>query len=974
MYANWVKILRNFVEWIYLLVIVSSSYSFGYFVISLSISILMPHHSSINYYQLSPEQTIQSLHTTFTGLSQADIVTRRKLYGNNILIQTVQDSLIVKFLKQFKDAILMILISNAVLAYRINDHRTALVLAVIVLINACIGFFQEYKAEKTMTHLKMMVKSQTTVIRDGKHHMVPSSELVPGDIVIIEEGMTVPADLRILQENALSSNDFALTGESNPVRKYIHAISEDVVSAERNNLLYMGTTIATGNGMGVVIYTGMQTLIWHIAHLSQDTDVEISPLQKEIRHLSKILTLSTLAIWCILILIAMMVDMWWYQALLFALGIASALMPQWLPSQINIALSNASYRLAQHHVIIKKLSAVETMGAVNMICTDKTGTLTQNQMTVISCTIGSQSYQVTGVWYQNDGEFVPQLQAIWRFWEKSQTLSVQDLFFMTAIMASNAHIHEADANHLRSYCLWDPTEGAVITLASKAGYNIDILNTQYPELYEFPFDSNRKMMSSIRCIDGLYYVFVKGAVDQILNKSSQSAMTWSIQNLTAQDRTKILGHIDQLAQQALRNIGFAYRIIDAQIYQSIVQRHNPESYHEVEQELVYLWFVSMQDPPRPEVKSAMQYTHDAHIQVNMVTGDYGVTAQAIAQKVTMIWPEQTCQIITWQELTQKRDIDIIHGIQKWPVIFCRVSPEDKLRIVGLLKKAGYIVAVTGDGVNDAPALKKADIGVAMGITGTDVAKDSAEMVLMDDNFASLVQAIREWRMIFTNISKTIIWCLTTNFGELFVSIISLIWMSLWWRPLAITPLLILCIDLIGEMFPLSALTFDPADRDIDTRKPRNIYAHVLNTATIIDLVISGLVMAVLGYSAFVWMYRYHWVNLNQWSQHNLYAHAITLTYVTMMMCQFVNIMVIRTGRQHSIFTSYLRSNSKLLIALTISMFCILNIVYNPAIQKYLGTGSLTAIDRSVAVLGSLLYLWYRETHRKWRIWHRSLQH
>lgn len=262
----------------------------------------------------------------------------------------------------------------------------------------------------------------------------------------------------------------------------------------------------------------------------------------------------------------------------------------------------------------------------------------------------------------------------------------------------------------------------------------------------------------------------------------------------------------------------------------------------------------------------------------------------------------------------------------------------------------------------------------MGITGTDVAKDSAEMVLMDDNFASLVQAIREWRMIFTNISKTIIWCLTTNFGELFVSIISLIWMSLWWRPLAITPLLILCIDLIGEMFPLSALTFDPADRDVDTRKPRNIYTHVLNTTTIIDLVISGLVMAVLGYSAFVWMYRYHWVNLNQWSQHNLYAHAITLTYVTMMMCQFVNIMVIRTGRQDSIFTSYLRSNSKLLIALTISMFCILNIVYNPAIQKYLGTGSLTAIDRSVAVLGSLLYLWYRETHRKRRIWHWSLQH
>lgn len=924
--------------------------------------------TSIPYYQLTPSETLDALQSTAQWLTQSEIIKRMNIYWPNVLVQINTESFVFKFFKQFRDWILIILISNAIIAYGINDHRTALVLTIIVIVNAIIWFVQEYKAEKTIQHLKEMVKSKTSVMRAGLMIEIDSEQLVPWDIVKIEEGMIVPADLRIIQECNLSSNDCALTGESNPVRKYIHPIGPTESLAERNNLLYMGTTIATWNAQWVVIYTGMDTLIWHIADLSQHTDTDDSPLQKEIKHLSIVLSIATIVIWFFLILIAIAVDMNLYQAFLFALWIASAMMPQWLPSQINVALATASSRLAKQHVIVKKLSAVETIGAISMICTDKTGTLTKNQMTVVACVIWWKSFTVSGNGYEPIWLLDPSLNTITpnQQFIVSETVNQYDIFFYSGMFASNASIHTPDQDHKTRYCLWDPTEWAVITLAMKCGYNPINLNIQYPEIQEFPFDSARKMMSSVRKIWDDYFLFVKGAVDQIINKSHQYRSTDMCQILTDISKKTILEQTDYYASQALRNIWFAYKILSKEEVLLIQDESSwsDRSYETLEQWLTYLWMVSMIDPPRDEVKHAMQYTHDAHIQINMITWDYGITAQAIADRIGMIHKDEYSVVISGSEIKNKQDQELLDILEHWPVIFCRVSPEDKMHIVSLLKDAWHIIAVTWDGVNDAPALKKADIGVAMGITGTDVAKDSAQMIIMDDNFATLVKAIAQWRTIFNNIKKTIIACITTNFTELFITLIGLMMLSLKWRPIALTPLLILCIDLVWEMFPLAALTFDPADPGTNKDHPRHINHHILNRSAMISIVVSGFVMAIIGYGTFVFTYRYHGYPIVWSSQSPFYHSAVTLSYVTIILCQFANILVVRSGTQSSVFTKYIWSNLQLLLSFGISIFFVLNIVYNPRITSYLWTWPLDRVDWLIAICGWMIYMIYREIYRR----------
>jgi len=909
------------------------------------------------FYQQSVVETLKNLHTKHEGLDDAEVQSRFKIYGENKLIVSKRESLLVKALNQFKDLMVVILTVAGFINLYLESYRDAIILFAIVLINATISFFQEYRAEKLMDSLKTLVHAEARVMRNGDEIEINSAEIVPGDILVLAEGDAVPADARVIQENTLGTNDFALTGESNPTRKFTHAIRAEVPLGDRNNLVFMGTTVATGNALAVVVATGMQTEIGRIANMSQQTVTQISPLQKELNHLSKILTAITLVISAVLFAYGLYSHLEIREAFIFSLGIAAALVPEGLPAQVSIALSLAAARLAKERALVKKLSAVETLGSTHIICTDKTGTLTKNEMTVQKILLGMRALEVSGLGYEAVGNILD---------EKAKPLSEEELkkymmFFEIGVFASNACVNPPDDEHQTWYSIGDPTEAALITLAAKAGLDPEAHDKKYPELKEFTFDSVRKRMSSIRQKDGVYGVYVKGAPQNILPLCTHILDNGVERPITPEDIHFIESKDDEYAVQALRNLGYAYKTL-------------PEFHHNIEMEdaesgLTWVGMVSIIDPPREDVKEAMDVALKAHIRVIIITGDYALTAQAIAIKIGLNSNSENKEItvVNGQDLKNLSDIDLLHKLIYTNLIFSRTAPEDKLRIVGLLKKAGEIVAVTGDGVNDAPALKKADIGVAMGKVGTEVAKDSAEIVLLDDSFATLVTAIREGRIIFQNLKKTILSSLTSNGGELFAVIMSLIGTTIFHYPLAILAVQILAIDLVGEMLPLTFLTWDPAQPRIMTEAPRNTGEHIMNKHSLFDLAWSGLIMGGIGYANFLFLfYRENVSPIGIASDNLFYMRATTLTYITIVFVQWANIMSRRAGGREFVLSSYLWSNKRLLLGFGISLFFLLNIVYNPFISQYIGTAPMTLIDWLYAIAGGLIYLIIREVHKVFR--------
>lgn len=908
----------------------------------------MLHHNP--YYLQSVDEVLNVLSTSEDGLSISEILKRQKIYGKNILLELGKKPWLLKLLEQVRDLMIVLLIMSCLLSLYLDDLRTAIVLWLIVIVNIMVGYYQEAKAEKILESLKKLMSYKVKVIREAKEIEIEREELVPWDIVKIEEWDSVPADLRIVKQNHLGSNDFSLTWESNPVKKFAYSLAHEVELWDRNNLVFMGTTIAVGNATGVVIGIWMQTELWKVANLAQQQDDDLSPLQKELNHVSQLLAIGTVTLWSVLFVLALFLQMSLHEAFIFALGIASAMVPQWLPAQINTALTLASSRLAKHNVLLKKLSAAETMGSTSVICTDKTWTLTKNEMTIENILIGRHELKVSGIGYEPLGDLLDKNGSIL---DKS-IVKKMDWFLKAWMYASNAKINPPDVTHQSRYCLWDPTEWAVIALGMKNNLDISYLDKIHPEVLEFSFDSMRKRMSSVRKIWDEYYVFVKGALENILEVSTQVFDWDTILSMTWDDKLYYTERADMFAQQAMRNLAYAYKKIP----------HFSEALeiNEVESELIFLGLVSMIDPPRKEVAEAVLAAKEAHIKIIIITGDYALTAKAIAEKIGLNDKDEEIIIVTWEELRKKSDIQVLEVLNHEAVIFSRVAPEDKLRIVDLIKKNDHIVAVTGDGINDAPALKKADIGVAMGKIWSDVAKESAEIVLLDDNFSTLVYAIKEWRIIFQNLKKTILSCITSNGWELFVVLWSLLFAWIRWWPLAISPLLILCIDLIGEMWPLMALTYDPAQPHIMKEKPRNIHEHIMNRKNIIDLIWSWFLMGSIGYWAFYM--KFWWDGIMPVKETIFYASAISLTYVTILMTQFANIMSRRSWKD-SVFTSYAWSNPQLLWAFAFSMILVLNIVYNPWINHLIWNGPLGWKDRLLAIGGGVIFLSIREA-QKWR--------
>ena len=909
----------------------------------------------IQYYQRSLEEALSDLQTTSAGLKKEDIPTREKIYWKNTLTELHQESTWHKFLKQFKDALIILLMIAVVVSLYLHDYRGAGIMAILLLVNACIGYFQEAKAEKIMQSLKKMLNPVAKVKRDGKLVEVNASELVPGDIVFIDEGDGIPADLRVIEEMNLQTNDFSLTGESNPVNKYTHAIQWDAEVGERHNLVFMWTTVATGSWYGVVFATGMNTELGRIASLSHETVPESTTLQNEMKDISQKVIIWTIILCVVLVIVALFLHFSLKDAFLFAVGIAAAMIPEGLPAEVSIALSLASGRLAKNKALVKQLASVETLGCVNIICTDKTWTLTKNEMTVKKILLWWKIYDVWGSGYEANGKITRN--------EKNQTpeqlIETWKHFFFGCFLNAHAKVNPPDTEHQLRYAIGDPTEAALIVLAQKVGHTTDQINEQFPEVYEFGFDSVRKMMSSIRKVAGETFAYIKWAPKEVLDHCTFYYDGKTIRKMTKRDKDKIMESVDNLASQAMRNLALAYKPIEP--------LEGTYTMENVENGLIFLWVASIIDPRREEVPDAMQAASQAHIKVVMITGDSALTALAIAQKIWLETPNQKPFVVTGEEIKQQSDIQLFKDLEhKW-VLFCRTSPEDKLRIVSLLKKHNNIVAVTGDGINDAPALKMANIWVAMGKIGTDVAKQASEIVLLDDSFATLVYAIREGRIIFQNIKKSAILAVGSNGWELVVVLLSLFIGIPLWIPLAISAIQILMIDLMAELIPITALTWDPPEKWLMESPPRDVKQHIFNRPTIIDWIWFGILMWGIGFVNYILYFIFHGLSLQgiaiTWVS---YATATAVTYTSIMACQYMNILSLRTWPNETIFTSYLRSSKKLLWAFAISFTWILILIYVPFVSNYFWFGAMRLIDRIFPLTAAVVFLTFRELKKMWR--------
>ncbi len=908
----------------------------------------MDEYKRLNYYQLDAEAVLKELRSTKNGLTSTEAADRLEQLGPNRLHKAPKTWIGLVFLRQFKNLLVIILMVSAAFSIYLHDHKTATILLLIALMNASVGFLQEHKAETLMASLSQLVVPKAKVLRDGKTEEIDSTELVLGDVVYVEEGDSVPADLRVLTEQELATNDFALTGESNPSRKFVHAIGAAVPLANRHNLIFMGTTVASGNGLGIVVGTAMQTELGRIASLSQVAHAGNSPLQREMNHLATRLVQGTLILAFVLVVLALSVHWELKTALLFAIGISAAMIPNGLVAEVNITLAQTAARMARAKALVKKLSAVETLGATNIIATDKTGTLTKNEMTVEDLLIADTMYKVSGTGYEANGVVTD---------IKGQSLAPADLkklqlFFITGAMASNAHIDPPDAEHTDWYCVGDPTEGALITLARKAGLSPDSLRDDNIEHKEFQFDSGRKRMSSIRTYDGQLVVFVKGAPESVLACSSHVWQPGKAKapKLSEATRKRLQAYNETQASAAKRNLGFAYRILPT------TTNLKKLTIAEVEKDLTFLGMISMVDPLRDEVPAAMTAARKAHIKISIITGDFATTAKAIAVKAGLAARPEDIAVISGDELHGLSDSQVLQLVLRGGAVFSRVAPEDKLRIVELVKQHGQVVAVTGDGINDAPALKRADIGVAMGRTGTDVAKDAAEIVLLDDSFGTLIGAVRQGRLTYQNIKKAARCALTDNAAELATVLLGLAGViSLHIAP-AITPIQILAIDVVAQILPLTALGWDSPLANLMLEKPRNARHHIVNPHAVRQFIGYGAFAAVLSYLNYLWFFARHDLSAIRIDTHlPIYASATTLTYVTLILCLYVYLMFERSDAHEAFFTKYIWENKKLLGAFLLSFILIINIVYNPWLQPYFSTHGLSLTDWLTALLAALVY-------------------
>ncbi len=878
------------------------------------------------------------------GLDERKIKQARQKYGSNVLKETNTISILKIIFRQFISPLVLILIVAAAVSIYLGQFRDGSILMVIVILNALIGFYEEWKSENILASLKSLIVDKCNVIRDGKITEITVDELVPGDVVSLNEGDGIPADIRLIDSDEFSVNEFILTGESLPSNKdALFTTDKDLPVSEIKNCVYMGTTVARGGATGIVYATGIQTEIGKISTTSQKIKPAKAPVQVEIADVAKKLTYITLAIAVVLFVSRLLMKDSIALALVFSVSVAAAMVPEGLPAQISMALALAVGRLAKRKAIVKNIASAQTLGSATVIASDKTGTITKNEMTITGCYFDGKTFSVSGLGYEPVGDITDEQSNIL----KKNTLGDLKIFFLSGFLSSKGKVSPPDKNHSSWYSIGDPTETSFSTLAMKAGFKLEEIEKEYPLVKAFAFDSFRKRATIIRQHKHKVISFVKGSIEAILEVSTKWMDNDKVSVLTPAKKKELLAMSATFSEQALRVIAIAYKDLETKKDYSV---------DDAEKDIVFAGFVTMMDPPHKEVKAAIASVFKAHIKVFIITGDNEVTAKTISKNVGLMNEgDEYPVVIKGADLPKMTDKQLKDVFKNRALIFSRVTPDDKFRIVDLLMKQGEVVAVTGDGVNDTLSLKRADIGVAMGKNGSKVAQEAAGMILLDDNFSTIVVAIKEGRTIFRNLEKTIKTNLSSNVAELtcvifgFVGVIMKI-------PIPILAVQILLIDIVGEMIPLIMLTYDPPEKSIMENPPRSPKEKILTNEVMLGIAFSGIVIGLIAYGAFLFS-----IFIHPHGAHN-YERAITVTFVSIIFGQYANILSRRT--YGNALGKYLYSNIKLLLAFAVSLFCVLLIVYIPVFNLYFHTSTLSALDWLLPLTTGVICLVIFEVKKK----------
>ncbi|MFH0786199.1 MAG: cation-translocating P-type ATPase [Pseudomonadota bacterium] len=878
----------------------------------------------MNWHQKGVKEIIDDLETSLQGLSSEEAQRRLGRYGPNELTEKKKKTFLVMFFDQFKDFMILVLVAAAVISGIIGEASDTIAIVVIVILNAVIGFIQEYRAEKAMAALKKMAASHAVVLRDHQPAQLPASRIVPGDVILLEAGNGVPADLRLIEENRLNIDEAALTGESIPVEKHLRPIVDPSIPlGDRRNMAYKGTFVTHGRGTGIVVSTGMKTELGRIAAMLRDEQEVKTPLQKRLAAFGQKLALAVLAICAIIFLVGLMRAEPPLLMLLTAISLAVAAIPEALPAVVTISLALGAKKMVRQNVLIRKLPAVETLGSVTYICSDKTGTLTLNRMSAEEIyldgdLVGSSEFSVG--YAQSDGK---PFSLDWR----QEDLQPRPAF-LTALALSNDAQTDKDGN-----LIGDPTELALYHLAKKKGFAKKELEKSFPRRGEIPFDADRKCMTTIHSLpvvagqETQTLSFTKGAVDVLLDKSDHILTANGLRPLEAEQINLIN---EKMAVEGLRVIGVAMRR-----WTTFPEEISPES---VETGLIFLGLVGLMDPPREEVKEAIRVCKTAGIVPVMITGDHPVTARAIAKRLGLI-EEDSKAIMTGRELEGLSLEEFEKQVEQIRV-YARVAPDQKLKIVKALQDKGQFIAMTGDGVNDAPALKRADIGIAMGITGTDVSKEAAHMILLDDNFAAIVRAVQEGRKIFDNIRKFIKYLLTTNSGEIWTIFLA----PLVGLPIPLLPIHILWVNLVTDGLPALALSMEPEEGDVMKRLPRHPKESIFAQGLGLHAIWVGLLMGLTVLLVQAW----HLKTGN--------SHWQTMVFTVLCLTQLGHVLAIRSERE-SLFSQGLLSNKPLLGAVVLTFILQMATIYVPILNPIFKTIPLTFSELMMTLVLSTVVFW-----------------
>ena len=904
----------------------------------------MPKQKRKRNYNLAPEEICRKYDSSPAGLSEEEAKRRLKRYGKNEIRKKQNWKWLKIILGQFNDALVWILLVAAVLAFVFGEIRDVTIILIIVFINAAIGFFQEWKAERILDGIKKLTSDSAFVLRNGEKREIDTRLIVPGDVIFISSGDNVPADGYLLESFELKVNSFIFTGESMPKRKEARIIKETGLAlADASNMVFAGETVAAGEGKFMATATGMETELGHIAHMTQEIKDDPTPMQKQMRILGRDVTILSVFIGAMVLIAGQYFKMSLYQNFLFALALSVAVVPEGLPAAISVALSLGMRRLLKDKVLSKKLNAVETLGSVSIICSDKTGTITRNELTVVKAVINNETIEISGAGYDPFGKFYKNGAEI-----NPKEVENLELLFKIGTLCNDANLVKKDGQYK---ILGDPTEGALIVAGKKYASQNSFFTSGEKKISENPFSSERMRMSVVYK-DKKTRSFVKGSPDVMLGLCKFIKIGDEILPFSGSLKSKITNLYNQMSSDALRVLAFAYKELG----------HRMSKYDE--KDLIWVGMMAMIDPPRSDVKESIAECKKEGIRVVMITGDYEITAEAIARKVGLIEKTQSHSskliadnaVISGEDLNSMNDGQIYRSVKNGVCAFARISPEQKLRIAKILKDNGEVIAMTGDGVNDAPALKRADIGVAMGIMGTDVSKEASDMILLDDNFSSIVKGVREGRTIFQNLKKFVHYVFTSNAGELFTVIFGVLLQV----PSPISAVQILAVDLGTDVFPSFALGLEPPEPEKSEKsKGANSKQNIMSAAGFRRIVYLGIIMATGAGVAFLWsMLRGGWHFGDKIAADSaLYIKSTTAAYAVLAMTQMANLLQSRSERLSPFQLGFFK-NKYAIGAIVISSLMLLAFMYVPVFEYYLGMSPIDEKDWLVVAASFLaVFLW-----------------